>query len=157
MGAKAKLIHSEKLTHINFAFAPIGTDPREGKVDMRQLLAVDHGGHGPAGDIGYDPQAPRATCSLLQLRSAGRCRAKRQQDADGAGNQRGTRARLRHERDEAGASSPNERAQARALRAAARSNGSLRSLMPVAARTALATAGAIGGVPGSPTPDGGLV
>ena len=41
--------------------------------------------------------------------------------------------------------------------AAARSNGRLRSLMPVAARTALATAGAIGGVPGSPTPDGGLV
>ena len=28
--------------------------------------------------------------------------------------------------------------------------------MPVAARTAFATAGAIGGVPGSPTPDGAL-
>jgi putative transposase len=39
--------------------------------------------------------------------------------------------------------------------ASARSNGSLRSFRPVAIRTALATAGAIGGNPGSPTPVGG--
>ena len=37
----------------------------------------------------------------------------------------------------------------------ARRNGSSRSRRPVAANTAFATAGAIGGVPGSPTPDGG--
>ena len=37
------------------------------------------------------------------------------------------------------------------------SNGSVRRRIPVAARTALATAGAIGGVPGSPTPEGGLL
>jgi len=47
--------------------------------------------------------------------------------------------------------------QALAARAAARSKGSLRSLTPVAMRTALATAGAIGGSPGSPTPLGGFV
>jgi len=48
-------------------------------------------------------------------------------------------------------------AQVFATFAAARSNGSPCTLIPVAARTALATAGAIGGVPGSPTPDGGFV
>src|SRR4029077_13663363 len=48
-------------------------------------------------------------------------------------------------------------ARAWAGRAPARSNGSVCSRIPVAARTALATAGAIGGVPGSPTPEGGFV
>ncbi len=41
------------------------------------------------------------------------------------------------------------------VRTQARRNGSSRSRRPVAANTAFATAGAIGGVPGSPTPDGG--
>lgn len=36
--------------------------------------------------------------------------------------------------------------------AAARSNGNFRSRMPVAAKMALATAGPIGGTPGSPMP-----
>jgi glutathione S-transferase len=47
--------------------------------------------------------------------------------------------------------------QVLATRAAARSKGRVRSLTPVAMRTALATAGAIGGSPGSPTPLGGFV
>src|SRR5438132_7211263 len=56
-------------------------------------------------------------------------------------------------------SAPSARAcpQALARRAAARSKGSVCRRVPVAARTAFATAGAIGGTPGSPTPEGGFL